>query len=491
MMMMEAESTNWLAPNEQQFWFERFASPSDDTPHHRHHQASGDGSSKLVALRFQQFQAFLRAALYCHFKKFPSQARETKLDYEDASQAEQHHEQYQEQNSHQQLSTTTNEHNNLNDSMGKLNITSELGDHGPNECSHEFSKQQEMHLFKRFDTNNDHLIDWGEFVQLCQKWLNQVFNPNCGLVVVDVQNDFIDGSLALINGPAKQDGAEVIPVVNNLIEAFHAHKAAVVYTQDWHPQDHVSFHENLHLRQYTIKEAPNSAKLNDADDRTIRPPLADPTNGHEMAIVSGKQSEESAGDGSDSSFKYKRLVPKANLFDTVLFEEGRVEQKLWPIHCVRNSWGAQFHPKLEIVSDSIKIQKGTLSNVDAYSAFWDNMRMNETGLRQELVNKRVTDLFFCGLAMDYCVAASALDAIKAGFITFVIDDACRGIDEQEIERRKQELLDNGGFIVSSDLALNYLKHNIVLDDMDLLDGSSKHCLGRTLMKKITYRKAFF
>lgn len=347
------------------------------------------------------------------------------------------------------------------------------------ECPAEFSKQQEMHLFRKFDLNNDHLIEWEEFAQLCQKWLNQVFNPACGLVVVDVQNDFIDGSLALINGPARQDGADVIPVVNSLIEAFQAHSATIVYTLDWHPQDHVSFHANLHLRKHTLKEPSRREPEPDSDDMGG---AARAINGQETL---GSQPE---AEMSDREFKYKRFVPKANLFDTVLFDEGRVEQKLWPIHCVRNSWGAQFHPKLMVVPDSIRVQKGTLPDVDSYSAFWDNMRVNETGLRQELANKQVTDLFFCGLATDYCVAASALDSIKAGFITFVIDDACRGIDEQEIERRRQELMDHGGFLVNSDLVFGYLRHDIAEHSTDGL--SSKRWPSRTLIKAITYRKAF-
>lgn len=464
--LKSAESTNWLAPNEQQFWFEQFAiSPRD-------HVADGP----RLALTFQRFQAFLKRTVYCYFKKFPAQgATETSQTNQPDAAIRRELEaklvvgQFHELN---------NNNNNLQDGVSKLNLSDELRDSGT--FGHEFTKQQEMHLFKKFDLNNDHLIDCEEFAQLCQRWLHRVFNPTCGLVVVDVQNDFIDGSLALINGPAKQDGAEVLPVVNKLIEAFHEHKSVIVYTQDWHPQDHVSFHANLHLRKHTPKETLHS----NANDHQVdqQQQQASATNGHDL-----KSPPES--DTTGREFKYKRFVAKANLFDTVLFDEGRVEQKLWPIHCIRDSWGAQFHPELEIKPDSIMIQKGTLSNVDAYSAFWDNMRMNETGLRQELANKRVTELFFCGLALDYCVAASALDSIKAGFITFVVDDACRGIDELEIDQRKRDLSDQGGFIVGSDLVLNYLRINMAQDDLDD-DGSSKQCLSRTLIKTITYRKAF-
>ena len=67
------------------------------------------------------------------------------------------------------------------------------------------------------------------------------------LVIVDVQNDFIDGKLALKNCPAKQDGGEVVPVINHLIDTIPFD--VIVYTQDWHPQNHCSFIENVHLRK--------------------------------------------------------------------------------------------------------------------------------------------------------------------------------------------------------------------------------------------------
>ena len=70
--------------------------------------------------------------------------------------------------------------------------------------------------------------------------------PHSALVIVDVQNDFIDGSLALKNCPAKQEGAEVVPVINNLINTVPFN--TIAYTLDWHPPDHCSFHENVHLR---------------------------------------------------------------------------------------------------------------------------------------------------------------------------------------------------------------------------------------------------
>lgn len=300
-----------------------------------------------------------------------------------------------------------------------------------------FTYQQEITLFKNFDTKNDHLLDRDEFSNLCQHWLHKTFNPSRALVIVDVQNDFIDGSLALINGPASQDGVEVIPVINDLLTSCTF--KAVVYTQDWHPIDHIGFHENLHLRKYSLKSNPVST-----------------TNGDKRNDENVNTKVDKSIERSDSTgLKLKKLQTNVKLFDTVLFNDGKMEQKLWPIHCVQNSWGAELHPKLNIIPNSIRILKGTLSNVDAYSAFWDNMKLNETGLRQELLDRKVDEVYFCGLALDYCVSASALDSVKAGFTTYVIEDACRGIDEMEIERRKLEMSNCGIFVVNSKLVKNH------------------------------------
>lgn len=308
-----------------------------------------------------------------------------------------------------------------------------------------FTYQQEMLVFKVFDSKKDNIIDREEFAHLCREWLEKTYRRNCALVVVDVQNDFIDGSLALINGPAGQDGAHVVPVINKIIDrcAFDA----VVYTQDWHPIDHIGFHENLHLRKHALKAAAtngNQENQQNNADNTV-------TNGTTTGARDPNEARREA-----TRFKLKKLATSAQVFDTVLFDDGRIEQKLWPVHCVQNSWGAELHPELKVIPNAIRIYKGTLSNVDAYSAFWDNMRINETGLRQELSSRNISDVFFCGLALDYCVAASAIDSAKAGFTTFVIEDACRGIDQREMEQRRNDMLENGIFIINSDSINSYL-----------------------------------
>ena len=432
------ELTDWVAFEEQQIWFDQFKS------------ADVDG------LKFNHFTQFLSATVYCYFSKFShstqSTAKHNLVKVEDSFH-------------NGPLKTTQDE---------STNGQQKLLDNGSGGSCCQFTRRQEMQLFKVFDVNNDHVIDRNEFGLMCSKWLDTVYNPICALVIVDVQNDFIDGSLALINGPAGQDGAQVVPVINNLIEEWQhwcrKSTPTIVYTQDWHPPDHVSFYQNLHMRKYTIKHSDQGDKASTRvtsdnlrhaaeessancvgggdDDRRQEAPTGAPIN---SADISNENNNNNS-----NRFKFKKFLTDANLFDTVLFEDGRVEQKLWPTHCVQNSWGAQLHPKLKLIPDAIRVQKGTLSHVDAYSAFWDNMHMNETGLRQELLSKRATHLFFCGLALDFCVASSALDAAKAGFVTFVIEDACRGIDEREIARRKRELLDNGVFIMKSDSVVDFL-----------------------------------
>ncbi|ODM90999.1 Nicotinamidase, partial [Orchesella cincta] len=126
-----------------------------------------------------------------------------------------------------------------------------------------------------------------------------IVRPVCCLVVVDVQNDFITGSLAISNCPAKHNGEEVVEPINRLLDTVEFD--CVYYTLDWHPDNHVSFYDNLHLRKL-----------------------------HGTSSV--KSGEE------------------ARLFDTVVFEGPPVmEQKLWPRHCVQNTWGAKIHENIKIV----------------------------------------------------------------------------------------------------------------------------------------------
>jgi nicotinamidase/pyrazinamidase len=104
------------------------------------------------------------------------------------------------------------------------------------------------------------------------------------------------------------------------------------------------------------------------------------------------------------------------------------EQVLWPVHCVQGTEGAAFHRALDVPHARLVIRKGHHVGVDSYSAFMEADRITPTGLAGYLRDVGATRVYCCGLATDFCVAWSALDARSAGFEVAVIDDACRAID---------------------------------------------------------------
>lgn len=103
-------------------------------------------------------------------------------------------------------------------------------------------------------------------------------------------------------------------------------------------------------------------------------------------------------------------------------------QTLWPDHCVQGTGGADFHPGLDWTKAQMVIRKGFRGAIDSYSAFFENDRTTPTGLAGYLRERGLSDLTFVGLATDFCVAYSALDAVRAGFSATVTLDACRAID---------------------------------------------------------------
>jgi nicotinamidase/pyrazinamidase len=105
-----------------------------------------------------------------------------------------------------------------------------------------------------------------------------------------------------------------------------------------------------------------------------------------------------------------------------------IEQVLWPVHCVQGSPGADFSIQLRTEYLARIFRKGIDPGIDSYSGFFDNGRKRSTGLAEYLRNRRVDELFICGLATDYCVKFSALDSIDSGIRTHVIEDGCRGVD---------------------------------------------------------------
>ncbi|TQI69476.1 nicotinamidase/pyrazinamidase [Gramella sp. Hel_I_59] len=137
----------------------------------------------------------------------------------------------------------------------------------------------------------------------------------------------------------------------------------------------------------------------------------------------------------------------AEVFD--LMKLNGLDQVLWPDHCVQNTKGAEFHPELETNSIETIFRKGTDLAIDSYSGFYDNAHLKSTGLSGYLKDKGVQNVYFAGLAADYCVAYSVLDSIAEGFNTTLIEDATRAIDKEGFDKMKLEILRKGGIILNS------------------------------------------
>jgi nicotinamidase/pyrazinamidase len=120
--------------------------------------------------------------------------------------------------------------------------------------------------------------------------------------------------------------------------------------------------------------------------------------------------------------------PGKKPFDTVALPYG--SQVLWPEHCVQNTEGAMLHKGLDIPHAELILRKGYRRDVDSYSAFVEADKKTQTGLGGYLKQRGLKRVFFAGLATDFCVAWSALDARRQAFEALVIEDACRGIDTQ-------------------------------------------------------------
>ena len=125
-------------------------------------------------------------------------------------------------------------------------------------------------------------------------------------------------------------------------------------------------------------------------------------------------------------------------------------QVLWPVHCVQGTAGAAFHPDLATDRANLLIRKGFRAGIDSYSAFFENDRKTVTGLAGYLMERGVKAVALTGLATDFCVRWSAVDAAKLGFSVRVIEDACRGIDlDGSMEAAWVEMTENGVELVAS------------------------------------------
>lgn len=193
---------------------------------------------------------------------------------------------------------------------------------------------------------------------------------NAALIVVDVQNGFTPGgNLAVAHAD------EIIPQINQLASYFDN----IVITQDWHPDDHISFAENH---------------------------------------------------------------PDKQPFESILVDYGH--QVLWPKHCVQGTHDAALHPDLNLPTAQLIIRKGFHRHIDSYSAFMEADQRTSTGLASYLKEREISSVFIVGIATDFCVAWTAMDACHLGFETYVIADATRAIDlNGSLQRAWQEMLAQG------------------------------------------------
>ncbi|KAL6047719.1 Nicotinamidase [Balamuthia mandrillaris] len=208
------------------------------------------------------------------------------------------------------------------------------------------------------------------------------------LVIVDVQNDFCEGgSLAVPHA------SEIIPVVSSLRQRRGSLFDVLVVSKDWHPPDHCSF-------RLSKKEG----------------------------NANGSSSSPAASQRCTSACK-----------------------PIWPPHCVRGTKGAELHPLLKGLEEEadIVIPKGTDKMKDNYSAFWDNEKQVPSGLEQKLKTAGVRKVYVCGLALDYCVGSTAIDAAEAGFECYVIQDATRGISEETIRKEYDLFKAKGVGVITS------------------------------------------
>jgi nicotinamidase/pyrazinamidase len=211
------------------------------------------------------------------------------------------------------------------------------------------------------------------------------------LLEVDIQNDFCpaytgkDGREHPTGALAVSHGHELIGPLNGLAATIHKRGGKVLATQDWHPANHVSF-------AVSHKEK----KIGD--------------------IILVPVSEEAVTRFSEQFPELTDPIPAA------------MQQILWPVHCLQNTNGSAFHDELDSSYIDYVFRKGYRKTIDSYSAFFENDRCTPTDLYGYLKEQGIDTLFIGGLALDYCVFYSVIDSLRLGLTTYVVTDACRGID---------------------------------------------------------------
>lgn len=201
--------------------------------------------------------------------------------------------------------------------------------------------------------------------------------------IIDVQNDFCKGGKLSVN-----EAEESIAAINKLRYIYDKHIRTFL-SQDWHDENHMSFAERHNKKVFS---GPHDLKLMMEDGMSIS-----------------------------------------------------VSQMMWPRHCVQNTEGAKFHNDLIVTQNDIIIKKGTKKNVESYSAFGDefNGKYEKTRLHEFLRNDGISDIILTGIASDYCVYFTALDAIRLGYTVHIIHSCTRGVGVDTTEKSFRDLKEQG------------------------------------------------
>ncbi len=144
--------------------------------------------------------------------------------------------------------------------------------------------------------------------------------------------------------------------------------------------------------------------------------------------------------------------PGKNLYEVI--DLNGLEQILWPDHCVQGSRGADFAPGLNTNPVEAIFRKGTDPRIDSYSAFFDNGRRKSTALGDFLHGREIDELYVVGLAGEFCVNFTILDAVDLGFKTYLIEDGTRPLDKEAFEKAKVNMQEKGVQIIGSSTILN-------------------------------------
>lgn len=139
--------------------------------------------------------------------------------------------------------------------------------------------------------------------------------------------------------------------------------------------------------------------------------------------------------------------PGRTPFDVI--ELAGLEQVLWPDHCVQGTAGARLSDQWDSRRVEAVVRKGTASGIDSYSGFFDNGRRKSTGLAGYLRDRGVTAVSVCGLAADFCVYFTAMDALRLGFDAHIIEDAVRAIDMSAYAVKRADFLQQGGKLLNA------------------------------------------